>query len=45
MQTLNCVHLVGVNCNNYATMHGVKNVTKVLIEFTKLHVGFKSISL
>jgi hypothetical protein len=44
MQTLKCVHLVGVICNNYGTMHEVKNVTKVLIVFTKLHVGFKDIS-
>lgn len=44
MQTLKCVHFVGVICNNYVTMHGVKNVTKLLIELTKLHVSFKGIS-
>jgi hypothetical protein len=34
MQTLKCVQLFGVICNNYVTMHGVKNVTKMLIVFT-----------
>lgn len=33
MQTLKSWHLVGVICNNYVTMQGVKNVTKVLIVF------------
>jgi hypothetical protein len=29
IKTLKCVHFVGLICNNYITMHKVKNVKKV----------------